>query len=55
MDSKEILNKLIEEHEQEKCCCDLTDGGTGLCLAGEYLNSCMSLEDTLKEIELLYE
>lgn len=55
MDNKEILNKLIKEHESEKCCCDLTYEGAGFCLAGEYLNSCISLEDTLKEIELLYE
>lgn len=48
---KEILKILIEEHEQEKCCCDLRDEGNGLCLAGEYIQGCSTLEDTLNNIE----
>lgn len=50
--SKEIiLNQLIKEHEKSNCCCDLTEGGTGLCLGGAYLEGCVSLEDALNDIE----
>lgn len=49
--SREILDELIIEHEEERCDCDLTDYGRGHCIAGAYLNSEMSLEDTLEEIE----
>lgn len=52
MDKLKILNQLIREHEEEKCSCDLTEGGYGLCLAGAFLEGCMSLEDTLRDIEV---
>ena len=50
MIKQEILNQLIKEHEETNCCCDLTEGGTGLCLVGAYLEGCVSLEDTLNDI-----
>ena len=48
----EILEQLITEHNEEECNCDLTDGGMGLCLAGEYLESCRTLEDVLEDIDV---
>lgn len=48
---QEILNQLIREHEEGNCCCDLTEGGIGLCLPGAYVEGCVSLEDTLRDIE----
>lgn len=55
MTKQEILNKLIKEHEEGNCCCDLTEGGIGLCLAGAYIEGCMNLKDTLNDIEVDYE
>lgn len=54
MTKQEVLNQLIKEHEDGKCCCDLSYGGTGLCLAGAYIEGCVSLEDTLNDIEVYY-
>lgn len=48
---QEILDELIIEHENGKCNCDLTEGGTGLCLAGAYIEGCVSLEDTLNDLD----
>lgn len=51
MTKQEILNQLIKDHENCNCCCDLTESGYGLCLAGAYLEGCVSLEDILRDIE----
>jgi hypothetical protein len=48
----EYLNEKIKEHNEGKCNCDLTDGGMGLCLAGEYLESCRTLYEVLEDIEV---
>lgn len=47
----EYLNEKIKDHEEGKCNCDLTDGGMGLCVAGEFLESCRTLEDILEDID----
>ena len=44
------LERLIEEHENNLCNCDLTDFGMGMCLAGQYINSCITLDETLEEL-----
>lgn len=49
-EKEEILNELIKEHNERKCNCDLRYEGTGLCLAGEYLEGCRSLNDVLEDI-----
>lgn len=46
-----MLEQLVKEHDEGECNCDLTEGGYGLCLAGAYLEGCMSLEDTLNDIQ----
>ena len=52
MTKQEVLNQLIKEHEEGKCCCDLRYEGAGLCLAGAYIEGCVDLEDTLNDIEV---
>jgi hypothetical protein len=52
MNKKEqILQELIKEHNEGKCKCDLRYEGLGLCLAGEYLESCRTLNDVLEDID----
>jgi len=45
----DLLKKQIEEHYEEKCSCDLRDGGYGLCFLGQCLeggiNSLQVIED----------
>ena len=39
----DLLKWLLDEHEAgECCCCDLTDGGFGLCFAGQWSDGCIS-------------
>lgn len=52
MKKEDILNQLIKEHDEGKCNCDLRYEGTGLCIASAYLEGCMSLEDTLNDIDI---
>ena len=33
----DLLKRQIEEHNEGKCSCDLTDGGYGLCFAEQWL------------------
>lgn len=44
----DLLKKQIEEHDEGRCSCDLTDGGYGLCFAGQWLESMI---DSLQVIE----
>jgi hypothetical protein len=44
------IDKLIKKHEDGKCNCDLTEGGYGLCMAGQYLNKVISKEQFINEI-----
>ena len=46
---QEILDQLITEHENETCTCNFEE--ECFCLAGSYINGCISLEDTLEELE----
>ena len=46
--SYDLLKGQIEEHHEGKCGCDLRDGGYGLCLAGQWLESMI---DSLQVIE----
>ena len=47
----DLLKRQIEEHHEEKCSCDLRDGGYGLCFAGQCLegrvNSLQVIEDLI--------
>jgi len=49
MSKQEMLEKLIAEHENEECNCNFED--ESFCLAGAYLNGCITLEETLLDIE----
>jgi len=44
----DLLKKQIEEHYEERCRCDLTPGGYGLCLAGQWLQGCISSEEVVE-------
>ena len=51
LNKMDILNEKIKEHNEGKCNCDLRYEGTGLCLAGEYLEGCRDLNDVLEDID----
>lgn len=44
----DLLKKQIEEHYKERCRCDLTPGGYGFCLAGQWLEGCISSEEVVE-------
>lgn len=46
-----FLVEAIEEHDNNKCNCDLTEDGIGLCMAGQVLNNLISEQDFLNEIK----
>jgi len=46
----ELLQDQIKDHEAGKCNCNLTDGGYGLCYAGQFLEGIISPEDVLKDL-----
>ena len=48
--SEKILKQLKINHEKGKCNCDLTEGGYGLCLYGQYENKIITKKDLLNEI-----
>ena len=45
-----VLSENIYEHEHNLCSCDLTEGGYGLCFAGQYLEGCLSSENILEDL-----
>lgn len=51
---KEIMNNIlklvIEEHDKNKCSCDCTDEGHGLCMAGQFLDFIITEKEFLDEI-----
>ena len=46
----DLLREQIEEHEQGKCNCDLTDEGYGLCYAGQWLEGCITSEQVVSDL-----
>lgn len=49
---RKILQQLIKEHNEGKCNCDLTEGGTGLCLVGSYLEGCITIDDLIRDLDI---
>lgn len=47
---KNLLQGGIKAHRQGKCRCDLTEGGQGLCYAGQWLESIISNEQVIKDL-----
>lgn len=45
-----FLEEAIKEHDNCKCNCDLTEEGTGLCMAGQFLDNVITEQDFLNEI-----
>ena len=46
------LTLAIKEHNAGKCNCDCTEGGYGLCLAGQFLNDIITEEDFNEEVNI---
>ena len=46
-----LLKEQIKKHEDGKCECDLTEGGYGLCLAGQWLESVINSNQIIKDLE----
>jgi len=45
-----LLKEQIKEHDEGKCRCDLTEGGYGLCYAGQFLESVITASQVLKDL-----
>lgn len=45
-----LLKKQIKDHEEGRCNCDLTEGGYGLCMAGQWLEGVISSEQVIKDL-----
>jgi len=45
-----LLQEGIKAHRQGKCRCDLTEGGQGLCYAGQWLENIISSEQVIKDL-----
>jgi len=45
-----LLKEQIEEHSEERCKCDLTDGGYGLCYAGQWLEGIISSSQVIRDL-----
>ena len=46
-----LLKEQIKEHDEGKCKCDLTEGGYGLCYAGQWLESMISSSQVIRDLE----
>jgi len=46
-----LLKEQIEEHNKEKCKCDLAEGGYGLCYAGQWLGGIISSSQVIRDSE----
>lgn len=46
-----LLKEQIDEHDKEKCKCDLADGGYGLCYAGQWLGGIISSSQVIRDLE----
>lgn len=41
---------LVEEHRKGNCSCDLTDGGNGFCIVGQFDEGVITTQEFLNEI-----
>lgn len=48
--ARNLLKEQIEEHNEGKCRCDLTDGGYGLCYAGQWLEGVISSSQVIRDL-----
>jgi len=48
--AKLLLGEELSKHIKEKCECDLTEGGKGLCFAGQFTENIISEEDVIDEL-----
>lgn len=48
--AEELLKDGIKEHDEGKCKCDLTDGGYGLCYAGQFLEGLITVDDVIQDL-----
>jgi hypothetical protein len=46
------LKNLIIKHDTGQCNCDLTDGGYGLCYAGQYVEGVLSVDDVISNMAI---
>ena len=49
--ARNLLKEQTKEHDKGKCNCDLTEGGYGLCYAGQYLEGVISSSQVIKDLE----
>lgn len=48
--AKRLLRDDIKEHDEGKCKCDLTEGGYGLCYAGQFLESVITAAMVIQDL-----
>lgn len=49
--AENLLEDAIEEHNEGKCKCDLTESGYGLCYAGQWLEGVITSKQVVEEKE----
>jgi len=48
---RNLLKEQIKEHNEGNCKCDLTNGGYGLCYAGQWLEGVVSSSQVVRDLE----
>ena len=46
----DLLKWMLDEHDAGECCCDLTDGGFGLCFAGQWSEGCIDNAEVIQTL-----
>ena len=46
----DLLRWMLDEHDAGECCCDLTDGGFGLCFAGQWSDGCIGNAEVIRTL-----
>lgn len=46
----DLLKEFLDDHDSGQCRCDLTDGGYGLCLAGQWSEGCIDNAEVIRAL-----
>lgn len=47
---QELLKEFLDDHELGECPCDLTDGGYGLCFAGQWSDGVIDNAEVIRTL-----
>ncbi len=46
----DLLKEFLDDHERGECPCDLTDGGFGLCFAGQWEDNVIDDDEVIQTL-----